>query len=637
MFLRFLMAMVLCLTLNTALFAGDDPGINVNSLKKLAKDKDKAVAYTATAELATYYRREGDLQKAEKLLSEFSSPSGFDRLSAKIAIPYLRCLLENAHIKAIKKDLPGSLQLLNWAERRPRDYERAFSCLKYAEILLDLNESERAQAYLKNVNTILRKHISDTAASGGAIGQGSKALDTQEAWRTLRDRADYLALEIEEAQLNKKFGATYASYVKLRRLQKIVKRSKSPRYFNEAIRLCDDIAETDPQSQFAAAAGYLKGQLLLNNLAENPKKAVKQAKDHLEKFIKTNPEGLYRGEAMMLLGKISLEKEWDAKDAEKYYSQALDWFKQAREKRNALSLYAPMSNDLQAQTKATQELSTLNQWSRTVYHDEDPLKLYNTASSPPWYANENELELVYMTGFFAFMRKDFQKAKSIWEQVPKLSSNIRNMAEFLPNIYTRLMYAVKNKHFYIDDGESSGIEKNLFLMFQYAQFLLWRERYIEAEKLFEQVYNKTKNAEGKAAALSGIAYCRAINLKTWDKRETVEKYYLAVINNKKLHGKPIVAYALYKYIDYLYNFPNSRDTFYQYIRKFKKTYKKTRHYRMVLARETNAYSLDGEFNKAWATAQIIKNELNDEDLYKGVVWGINAMKENYDKAKPKSK
>ena len=350
---RVLLGVIFCFSLNVALFADDNSEISVNTLKKLTKDKDKSVAYTATAQLAAYYRREGDLKKAEKVLKDFSSPSGFDRLPAKVAIPYLRCLLENAHIKALKKDLPGSLQLLNWAERRKRDYERAFSCMKYAEILLDLNETERAQAYLKNVNQILIKHIKEDT-TGGAIGQGSKTLDTQTSWRILRDQADHLALEIEEAQLNKKFGATYASYVKLRRLQKIVKRSKAPRYFNEAIKLCDDIAETDPQSQFAAAAGYLKGQLLLNNPAEDQKRAIKNAKDHLEKFIKADPEGLYRGEALMLLGKVSLEKEWDAKDAEKYYSQALAWFKRAREKRNALSLYAPMSNDLKNQTKATQ-------------------------------------------------------------------------------------------------------------------------------------------------------------------------------------------------------------------------------------------------------------------------------------------
>jgi len=75
-------------------------------------------------------------------------------------------------------------------------------------------ELMRVHTYLKNVKQILAKHINESA-TGGAIGQGSKALDTQGSWRTLRDQANHLALEIEEVQLSKKFGATYASYVKL--------------------------------------------------------------------------------------------------------------------------------------------------------------------------------------------------------------------------------------------------------------------------------------------------------------------------------------------------------------------------------------------------------------------------------------
>jgi len=531
---------------SSALLAGDDSRINVNSLKKLVKDKDKAVAYTATAQLAAYYRREGDLKKAEKLLQDFSSPSGFDRLPAKVAIPYLRCLLENAHIKALQKDLPGSLQLLNWAERRKRDYERAFSCLKYAEILLDLAETERAQAYLKNVNQILAKHINETAASGGAIGQGSKTLDTQGSWRTLRDQADHLALEIEEVQLSKKFGATYASYVKLRRLQKIVKRSKAPRYFNEAIKLCDDIAETDPQSQFAAAAGYLKGQLLLNNPAEDPKKSIKDAKDHLGKFIKSNPEGLYRGEAMMLLGKISLEKEWNAKDAEKYYSQALNWFKQARERRDAMSLYAPMSNDLKTQTKATQRPTTLNKWKRTVYHEEDPLRLYNTASSPTWYASDKEKNCLFMLGFCKFINNDYTAASKFWTQAGRLDPGFLELnAARLPNAMKRLLAACKVGYMAFTRKEKEQVKnKKNQLLLAYAELNYILARFDQAIDFYRQILNSPKsNQYEKALANMGIGACLEIRAHQGYKKEA-EKYFKRVLDNKELKKSEIYGSAM---------------------------------------------------------------------------------------------
>ena len=156
--------------------------------------------------------------------------------------------------------------------------------------------------------------------------------------------------------MKEKFGATYGNYVKLRRLQNLVKRSGTPHYLKEAQKVADEIIKTDPASQFAAAAGYLKGEILASRLKENsPKKEIKEVKDYLNRFVKQQPNGLYRGEALMLLGKISLEIEWNAKDAEKYYSQALAWFRKAREKRDALSLYAAMDDDLKKQSASTQK------------------------------------------------------------------------------------------------------------------------------------------------------------------------------------------------------------------------------------------------------------------------------------------
>ena len=394
--------------------------VDIKVLRKNLKSKDKAVVYQATADLAAYYRRNGELPKAERLLKNYQSPSGFDRMPPKEAIPFMRCLLETAHIRALNKDVAGSLKLLNWAEGRKRDYERAVGCLKYANILLDLNEPDRAEAYLRNVKKIVKLHYKEDTDTGAAIGQGSKVVDTGAAWRALQDQADYVAACVEELQMNKKFGATYGLYVKLRRLQNIVKRSatqtgKKSRYYNEAMKLCDEIIKADPKSQFAAAAGYLKGKLLFTVIpdqeSKQQKKQIAEAKKYLEKFISDDKDGLYRGEACMLLGKIALEKEWNAKESEKYYSKALKWFQSARQKRDALSLYASMDEKLKTQTIPTQKPTTLNKWKRTVYHEEDPLKLYNSANAPSWYISDKEKHCVFALGFVAFSNGKYEIAK----------------------------------------------------------------------------------------------------------------------------------------------------------------------------------------------------------------------------------
>ena len=210
-------------------------------------------------EKAVELRRTERLSEAAQLLKAYSSPAGFDMLSSSEKIEFLRGLLELAHIRALQDDVPGALSLLNWAEGRKDPYQRAIACVKYAEILLDLGEFERASGYLKNADELIEQRAT-VEDSGAAVGQGGALVDTGAAWRDLSDDADVLKAEIESETLKKKFGASYGNYVKLLRLQVLLKRSRTPRYLKEAMALADELMETDPASQFAAAAGYLKGR-----------------------------------------------------------------------------------------------------------------------------------------------------------------------------------------------------------------------------------------------------------------------------------------------------------------------------------------------------------------------------------------
>ena len=108
-------------------------------------------------EKAVELRRTERLSEAAQLLKAYSSPAGFDALSSPEKIEFLRGLLELAHIRALQDDVPGALSLLNWAEGRKDPYQRAIACVKYAEILLDLGEFERASGYLKNADELIEQ------------------------------------------------------------------------------------------------------------------------------------------------------------------------------------------------------------------------------------------------------------------------------------------------------------------------------------------------------------------------------------------------------------------------------------------------------------------------------------------------
>ncbi len=502
-------------------------------LSGTATDLDKAVDLRKTEQFS----------KAEQLLKKYSSPAKFDSLNPMEKIEFLRGLLELAHIRALKDDVSGSLALLNWAEGRKDPYQRAIACVKYAEILLDLDEFERASAYLKNADEIIRKRATEEDF-GAAIGQGGTTADTGAIWRDLKDDASALKAEIEAETLKKKFGASYGNYVKLRRLQVLLKRSRTPRYLKEAMRLADELIETDPASQFAAAAGYLKGEILASRLKENsPKKEIKEVKDYLNQFVKQQPDGLYRGEALMLLGKISLEIEWNAKDAEKYYSQALDWFRKAREKRDAVSLYAAMNDDLKKQSAPTQKPTTLNQWKRIVYHDEDPLKLYNTANAPVWYVDNKERNCIYVLGFLAFSDGKYDNAKHYWEKILSLSPDIAAVDQRLPNVQSRLLQACRMNAMAFWPEEKAFLKQSgLRLKFLNSEYLILIEQFDEAIKGFEKLA-ETNDIRQKALAYVGMLI--AVDLTGRDgSKEKAEKLCNWILQQKRLLKEPIYARAL---------------------------------------------------------------------------------------------
>ena len=492
---------------------------------------------------AAELRRNSEYSQAEKLLKKYSSPARFDTLKTTEKIEFLRGLLELAHVKALQDDVSGSLALLNWAEGRSDEYQRSIACVKYAEILLDLGEFERAQGYLKNADEIIRKRVANED-TGIAIGQGSETADTGAVWRGLRDQSDALKADIEAEAMKKKFGATYGNYVKLRRLQNLVKRSGTPRYLKEAQKVADEIIETDPASQFAAAAGYLKGEILASRLKENsPKKEIKEVKDYLNRFVKQQPDGLYRGEALMLLGKISLEIEWNAKDAEKYYSQALAWFRKAREKRDALSLYAAMNDDLKKQSVPTQKPTTLNQWKRIVYHDEDPLKLYNTANAPVWYVDDKEKNCIYVLGFLAFADGKYDNAKQYWEKILSLSPDIAAVDQRLPNVQSRLLQACRMNAMAFWPEEKAFLKQSgLRLKFLNSEYLILIEQFDEAIKGFEKLA-KTSDIRQKALAYIGMLIAVDLTGRNGSK-EKAEEFCNWILQQKRLSKEPIYARAL---------------------------------------------------------------------------------------------
>ena len=546
-------------------------------------------------------RLSGEYEKAERSLKRYSTPQKeYDRLKPAEKISYFRGVLELAHVRALKEDVSGSLSLLNWAEGRKEPYQRALAYVKYGRILVDMGEMERASAYLKNADEVIRQHV-NPAETGAVIGQGGEAADTGAVWRDLRDDADMLKMEIESMRLKKKFGASYANYVKLRRLEILLKRARTPHYQKEANALADELMKTDPASQFAAAAGYLKGSIAASRLKEkSPKKEIKAVKDYLNEFVRRKPDGIYRGEALMLLGKISLEIEWNAKEAEKYYSQALSWFRKARERRDALSLYAGMSGELKKQVLPTRKPTSLNQWKRIVYHNEDPLRLYNTANAPGWYMDDKEKNCLLLLGFINFSQNKIDAAKRYWEQLDACVHDFSDLDRRMPNMLSRLKSAANVGYMAFTESEKKNIKSpDIRLRIQYAEFLYLQEKFDDAIKLFRQIFESSNHLETKALCMTGMGSAADID---FDKKTAAKCFKWVISRQKKLDNAPVFYSALCRYADSAagtYQGLSSAIMMYEaYLKKYPTPSPDARYFREARYRLINALIILGETAKA---------------------------------------
>jgi len=507
------------------------------------------ISFSAADDLpkAEKLRLSGQYGKAERVLKKYSTPQKvYDSLKPSEKINYLRGVLELAHVRALKEDVNGALLLLNWAEGRKEPYQRALACVKYGRILADLREMERASAYLKNADEVIRQHINPEEA-GAAIGQGGETADTGAVWRDLQDDAEVLKAEIESERLKKKFGASYANYVKLRRLEVLLKRARTPRYMKEANALADELMKTDPASPFAAAAGYLKGSIAASCLKEqSPKKEIKAVKDYLNEFVHRQPDGLYRGEALMLLGKISLEIEWNAKEAGKYYSQALNWFRKARERRDALSLYAGMNDELKKRVQPTRKPTTLNQWKRIVYHDEDPLKLYNIASAPAWYMDDKEKNILLLSGLLYFANGQYDVAEKSWKDACNSDENIRYLeSNGLPSLWKRLQISCRQKFLVTDSMEHRGVSSAERLKILLAEMYFLSEQTDLSRSLWKNIVSDARSsAAARAIAILGEADCVRMDVEV---PRYAESCYERVLRDVKLSKTPVAARAYYNW------------------------------------------------------------------------------------------
>lgn len=500
----------------------EDYAKGLKLLAHLAKDaKPELIKYKAIRLYSEELRKDKEsdsLKDAIKLLTpygDYSIVSGWkSSKDARGALynPQLPLFLEFAHCRVLNKDnneVRQGFKMLSYAEENCSGFDKCLVLSKYGEVLFGASENEKAEDYLSRALK-LGEELSKALAAA-ATGNQDEHKNFLKEWNPLKAHIDKLRLLVADALLMEKYGEGYALYVRMNTF-------RDKKAYADAIETASSIIAKCPESVYADAAWLCRAKCRFEQGQDE------LAQKEMKTFISANPNGLYRGEAWMLLGQIALEKEWDAKKSSEHYAKALEYFRYARQRKDAIDLYAVSSKVAEVATPQKAP-SSLDSWLSTIYTKSTPMEICNQKTSP-WYLDENEKECLFMTGFFLFMENKFTEADEAFQQVKSLSKDIAFLeAKNLPNALMRLRGACKQGFMTARPCEMKVLTGKNRLRAMYGSLKYVLEKFDEGYKIFEDASNESKASdEEKAFGLLGMGLCLQMKMSIPTSQKAMEIY-----------------------------------------------------------------------------------------------------------------
>ena len=159
--------------------------------------------------------------------------------------------------------------------------------------------------------------------------------------------------------------------------------------------------------------------------------------------------GLYRGEALKVLGDIELEKRYDYEKAKNWYSKALEWTKDASESDREFEGYKVPEKALGV-TSPPDSTYSYDQFKNLVRVKPEPGHLVNRKTAK-WYISEINKQCHLKLGFIYFVKGEFKNAESMFLNVLEDDATISHLqSKNRPNVYRRLLRNCNKKQLEAD-------------------------------------------------------------------------------------------------------------------------------------------------------------------------------------------
>jgi tetratricopeptide (TPR) repeat protein len=220
----------------------------------------------------------------------------------------------------------------------------------------------------------------------------------------------------------------------------------------------------------------------------HPDDAIKQ----LKSFYREDPDGLYRGEALKLVGDLYLFALWDENNAKQAYLRAVDWVTNIKSRSRALDTYLvpPKSVEI-SKPPRNNNILTGGGEIKTV---KIPEKSLTNRITSDWYLDNIAAQSEWRLGFIEILDNEWAKAFEHINRILGLDAVMNTAHEkgFF-NPYHRLEIAKKNNALVGFSEQTDGLKGKSKVVVFWADLHFLLSDFDKASSLYERIQLFSEN------------------------------------------------------------------------------------------------------------------------------------------------
>jgi tetratricopeptide (TPR) repeat protein len=229
---------------------------------------------------------------------------------------------------------------------------------------------------------------------------------------------------------------------------------------------------------------------------------VDEAINLLEEFYEDDVNGLFRGEALSIIGDLYSYAKWDFTNAEEAYRKSLEWIDIHQQQNRILESYLiPEKSRKISQPPST--IRYLDNNGMIAQTNVSPETIINRVTAK-WYLEDLEISSMWKIGFISIIEDDWAQAMETFDKILKKDKILKGAnSSGYHNAYNRLSVGAKKQSVIATKYELAGLNKNIRNVVILADFLFVLESHDKASGIYQSLIKYGKFSDDQNIILRG--------------------------------------------------------------------------------------------------------------------------------------